>query len=69
MHLIKNNLKIIKKIKKIDNYDFKNVNPTFSLKSRYLYALKCHKNAFFIVVIVKERIFRVGSETGPVTYY
>jgi hypothetical protein len=44
----------------------KKVNLTFSLKS-----IKYHENAFFIVGIVKERIFRVGSETGsvPVTFY
>jgi hypothetical protein len=46
----------------------KNVNLTFSLKSTW-YALKYHENAFFIVGIVKERIFRVGSETGSVTFY
>jgi hypothetical protein len=33
------------------------------------YAKKYHENAFFIVSIVKERIFRVGSETGSVTFH
>jgi hypothetical protein len=33
------------------------------------YALKYHENVFFIVGIVKERIFRVGSETGSVIFY
>jgi hypothetical protein len=35
------------------------------------YASKYHEKAFFIVGIVKEKIFRVGSETGsvPVTFY
>jgi hypothetical protein len=32
------------------------------------YAVKCHENDFFLVGIVKERIFRVGSETGDVTF-
>jgi hypothetical protein len=40
----------------------KNINLTFSLKSML-------KNAFFIVGIVKEGIFRVGSDTGSVTFY
>jgi hypothetical protein len=31
---------------------------------KYRYALEYQENAFFIVGIVKERIFRVGSETG-----
>jgi hypothetical protein len=41
----------------------KNVNLTFSLKS-----IKYHEKAFFIVGIVKERIFRVGSETRSITF-
>jgi hypothetical protein len=41
----------------------KNVNITFSLKSRL------HENAFFIIGIVKARIFKVGSETGSETFY
>jgi hypothetical protein len=33
------------------------------------YALKCHENAFFVVSIVKESIFIVESETGPLTFF
>jgi hypothetical protein len=35
---------------------------------KYRYALKYNENAFFMVGIVKERIFRVGSDTGSVTF-
>jgi hypothetical protein len=48
--------------KQFDNYDIKNVNLTFSLKSMFKNAMKM---PFFIVGIVKERIFRVGSEMDP----
>jgi hypothetical protein len=37
-------------------------------KSRDTVPLKYYENAFFIVGIVKERIFRVGSKTGSVTF-
>jgi hypothetical protein len=40
----------------------------FFKKYRYR-ALKYHENAFFIVGIVKKRIFSVGSETGSVPFY
>jgi hypothetical protein len=33
------------------------------------YALKRHEKAYFIVGIVKERIFIDGSETGSVTFH
>jgi hypothetical protein len=42
-----------------------NVKSNISYKK---YALECHENTFFIVGIVKERIFMVGSETGAVTF-
>jgi uncharacterized FlgJ-related protein len=65
MHLIKNHPKIIKN-KQFDNYDNKKRKSNIFFKK---YAPKCHEKAFFIVGIVKERIFIVGSETGSVTYY
>jgi hypothetical protein len=68
MHLIENHLKIIKKISNLIIMALKNVNLTFFF-IKYRYALKYHENYFFIVGIVKERIFRVGSETGFVTFY
>jgi hypothetical protein len=52
MHLIKNHLKIIKKISNLIIVTLKKVDTTFSLKS--MHALKCNENAFFIVGIVKE---------------
>jgi hypothetical protein len=67
MHLIKNHLKIIKN-KQFDNYDIKKRQSKIFFK-KYRYALKYHENAFFMVGIVKEKIFRVGSETGSVTFY
>jgi hypothetical protein len=65
MHPIKNHIKIIKN-KQFDNYDIKKRSANIFFKK---YALKYHENAFFIVGIVKARIFRVGSETGAVTFY
>jgi hypothetical protein len=44
----------------------KNVNLTFYFKSMLENAMKM---SFFIVGIVKERIFWVGYETGSVTFY
>jgi hypothetical protein len=35
---------------------------------KYRYALKYHEKEFLLLAL-KERIFRVGSETGSVTFY
>jgi hypothetical protein len=65
MHLFKNHQKtsnfIIKTLK---NVPVPGISYIFCIK----YALKCHENAFLIVGIVEETIFKAGFETGSVTF-
>jgi hypothetical protein len=66
MHLIKDHLKIIKKLSNLIIMTLKKRKSNIFFKK---YALKCPENAFFIVGMVKKRILMVGSETGSVTFY
>jgi hypothetical protein len=56
------------KNKQFYNYDIKKRTSKSNIFFKN-YALKCHVNAFFIVDMVKERIFIVGSETGSLNFY